>query len=148
MYGLKQAVRLACDKLIKILAPFGYAPCKHAPNLWSHESKPTKFCLCVDDFGIKYFNKTDLNHLINALKSAYEITDDLSGSKFCGLTLDWNYEQGHVDISMPNYVVSALEKLNHPTPTKTQDAPHPWIPKQYGKQSHLTSPDISPFITS
>ena len=148
MYGLRQAAIYAYKYLQTTLQPFGYFPILGTVGMWKHHTRPIHFCLCIDDFGIKYFNKTDLNHLINALKSAYEITDDLSGSKFCGLTLDWNYEQGHVDISMPNYVVSALEKLNHPTPTKTQDAPHPWIPKQYGKQSHLTSPDISPFITS
>ena len=48
---------------------------------------------------------------MTALQSEYEITFDRSGSKFCGLQLDWNYSQGFVDISMPDYVIEALEKL-------------------------------------
>ena len=79
MYGLKQAACLARDKLITHLANYGYAPTKHAPNIWSHHTRPTKFCLCVDDFGVKYFNKDDLDHLINALKTAYDITIGISG---------------------------------------------------------------------
>ena len=111
MYCLKQAARLARDQPIKTLAPFGYHPCKHAPNLWTHTSRPTKFCLCVDDFGIKHYTEDDLTHLLSALQSAYETAVDCSGSKFCGLNLNWNYNDGHVDISMPKYVISALENL-------------------------------------
>ena len=52
MYGLKQAAKLARDQLIKTLAPFGYHPTQHSPNIWQHTNRKTKFCLCVDDFGI------------------------------------------------------------------------------------------------
>ena len=55
LYGLKQAAKLAREQLIKHLEPYGYSPTKQAPNIWAHKTKPTKFCLCVDDFGIKYF---------------------------------------------------------------------------------------------
>ena len=82
----------------------GYHPSKHAPNIWYHDTRLTKFYSCVDDFGIKYFTNKDANHLINALKQAYEITLDKEGNKFCGLKLEWNYAQGHVDVSMPKYV--------------------------------------------
>ena len=30
------------------------------------------------------------------------------------MTLNWNYQDGYVDISMPNYVMNALSTLNHP----------------------------------
>ena len=59
IYGLKQAAKLANEKLIKDLAHFGYFPDPLAPNLWSHKTRPTKFCLCVDDFGVKYFDKEE-----------------------------------------------------------------------------------------
>ena len=35
-----------------------------------------KSWLCLDDFGIAYFNQDDDNHLLTALKSAYEIIVD------------------------------------------------------------------------
>ena len=54
MYGLKQAAILAYTKLISILKPFGYHPIPHTVGMWQHKTRKTKFCLCVDDFGIKY----------------------------------------------------------------------------------------------
>ena len=70
-----------------------------------------KICLCVDNFGVKCFNQTDKTHLIDALKSKYEITVDETGKNFCGLTLDWNYVQGYVDVSMPDFVRDTLKKI-------------------------------------
>ena len=52
MYGLKQAARLAIDQLVEHLKPFGYFLSKYAPNIWTHETRLTKFGLCVDDFGV------------------------------------------------------------------------------------------------
>ena len=93
MYGLKQAAKLARDQLIKTLAPFGYHPTTQSHNIWEHTTRRTKFCLCVDDFGIKYFSQEDAEHLLNALKSAYEITVDRQGKCFYSLALDWDYTQ-------------------------------------------------------
>ena len=87
MYGLKQAARLAYDKLKEHLAKYGYFPDKLAQNIWYHETKRTKFCLCVDDFGVQYFSKEDITHLINALQDKYMITTDFSGKNFCGLDI-------------------------------------------------------------
>ena len=55
--GLKQAARLARNQLINHLKPFGYSPSIHVPNIWKHNTQPTKFCLCVDDFGVILFQK-------------------------------------------------------------------------------------------
>ena len=80
--------------------------------------------MCVDDFGVKFFNKQDADHLINALKD-YKLTIDWSGQNYCGLRLTWDYQNGWVDIEMPNYIVSkTLEKLEHPQPKKPPKAPH------------------------
>ena len=65
MYGLKQAALLAYNKLVQHLAPHGYRPVPHSRGLWTHDIRPTSFCLCVDDFGIKYFTKNDANHLLD-----------------------------------------------------------------------------------
>ena len=137
MYGLKQAALLAYKKLVTHLRPFGYAPVPCSLSLWHHVSRPTKFALCVDDFGIKYFCKADADHLLNSLRRSFEITVDWDGKNYCGLNIEWNYPAGHVTISMPKYVPSMLKRLNHLPPKKPQFAPHPWTKINYGQRQQF-----------
>ena len=73
-------------------------------NIWKHRSRPTKFSLYVDDFGIKYYSKTDAEHLLTSLQKHYKITTDWTGTNYLGFTIDWNYKAGWVEISMPGYI--------------------------------------------
>ena len=82
MYGLRQAARLAWAALIKNLAEDGYTHDRFFPNIWRHTTRPTVFCLCVDDFGVKYYSKEDANHLSNSLRRHYDITIDEKGDFF------------------------------------------------------------------
>ena len=124
MCGLKQAAILAYNHLVKNLEPHGYFPIPHTTGLWRHKCRKTTFCLCVDDFGVKYFNQDDANHLIQALQSNYKISTDWSGKHCCGLTFDWDYDQkGFVDVSMPKYVPKLLQRYQHPTPKRPQFTP-------------------------
>ena len=141
MYGLKQAARLAYDLLKIRLAKHGYRPCRNNINIWTHETRPTKFCLCVDDFGIQYFSKADANHLLNALQEHYSVSTDWEGQHFCGLTLDWNYKDGWVDISMPGYIARVLHKFQHKPPHRPQHAPHTWTSPVYGRKRQYALPD-------
>ena len=93
----------------------------------------TTFTLAVDDFGIKHFNQDDLDQLLNALKTNYTILEDPTGSHYCGLQIDWNYDKKYVDISMPGYIAKTLHKFQRPTPKKPQYAPHAWINPTYGQ---------------
>ena len=68
MYGLKQAAILDYDNLVKNLQPYGQKNITHTPVLWKNETKPITFCLCVEDVGIKYSNKSDVNHLLQSSK--------------------------------------------------------------------------------
>ena len=141
MYGLKQASILAYQHLVNNLAPHGYTPCKYSLGLWTHTTRPTKFCLCVDDFGVKYFSKDDADHLLSSLRSSgFTVSTDWSGKNYCGLTLDWNYKDGYVDISMPKYVSAALLKFQHQTPARPCHAPHKWTHPAYVKQTQLAPP--------
>ncbi len=76
MYGLKQVAILAYNQLKTNLALHGYFPIPHMVGMWKHSTRKTKFCLCVDDFGIQYHSKEDADHLINALQEFYKITID------------------------------------------------------------------------
>ena len=75
-----------------------------------------KNCLCVDDFGVKYFTKDDANNLLAYLKNHYSISTDWEGYNCLDLKIYWNYSEEYVDISMPEYVKKALDTLKHPKP--------------------------------
>jgi hypothetical protein len=134
MPGLKQAGIIANKRLQTHLAKYGYAPAERTPALWTHHTRPITFALVVDDFGIKYVGKHHADHLINAVKDLYGVSLDWTGSLYCGLTLQWDYRQRTVDVSMPGYVAAALHKFQHPPPIKAQDAPHAWNKPVYGSK--------------
>jgi hypothetical protein len=146
MYGLKQAALLAYQHLVKQLAPYGYRPCPYTTGLWKHDTRPTKFCLCVDDFGVKYFSKNDADHLLDALRANYKISVDWAGNNYCGLVINWNYAKNYVDISMPGYVANTLARLQHRSPARPQFAPHQWTQPAYGQKLQLAPIDESPSL--
>jgi hypothetical protein len=132
MYGLPQAGILANQLLEKCLAIKGYYQCQHTPGLWHHVRQNIKFCLVVDNFGIKVTNIHDMDHLINALKEHYTKAINMTGSLFCGIHLTWNYMLGHIDCHMPRYINKTLTKYQHPKPVSPQHAPYKAAPIQYG----------------
>eukprot|EP00957_Ditylum_brightwellii_P011867 894302-Ditylum_brightwellii.AAC.1 len=139
MYGLPQAGKIANDQLIKHLAKFGYSPAQHTPVLWKHKDRDISFCLVVDDFGIKYTNKNNLQHLIRVLQQLYTITIDRNINLFCGITLRWDYENQTVDLSRPGYIRAALEWFKHPIALSPEHAPHAYVQSQY-----KTGPQMAP----
>jgi hypothetical protein len=95
MYGLPQAGILTNKLLKKHLAKHAYYEQPHTPGLWKHESHQIWFNLAVDNLGIKYIGKDNLQHLYNALwKEAYDIAKDRAGKLYCGINLKWNYDNG------------------------------------------------------
>ena len=88
IYGLKEAGKLANNDLVKRLAEHGYRPAKLTVGLFKHISRPITFTLVTDDFGVKYVNKRDADHLIEALQQHYDITTDWEGKKYIGIDLD------------------------------------------------------------
>ena len=109
MYGLKQAGLIAWEQLVSNLAPHSYHPVTHSTGLWIHEPTNTLFTLVVDDFGIKYTNCEHAQHLFDTLRKYYTISVDWSSSKYCGLSLDWNYDEKWVNVSIPGFVGKAQE---------------------------------------
>jgi hypothetical protein len=88
--------------------------------------------LVVDDFGVKYINKTDVNPLIQALKQDYEIEEDWEGTRYLGITLDWDHKKRKVHLSMPGYVERALALFGHLIPKILQHQPHKHTVPTYG----------------
>ncbi len=58
MYGLPQAGIIAQDLLTKHLHKAGYHQSTITPGYWQHDCCSISFTLIVDNFGVKYMNKT------------------------------------------------------------------------------------------
>ena len=135
MYGLPQSGILANKLLKERLEVHGYHEVEHTPGLFYHETRPIWFTLVVDDFGVKYVGKRHAEHLMKVLSEFYEMEEDWLGKLYCGITLDWNYEKGYVDTSMPNYVAKQLTRYRHKAPKRPQNCPYDPPPRVYGKKS-------------
>ena len=64
---------------------------------------------------------------------------DRTATQYLGLTLEWNYKQGYVDISMPDYVTKAMTRFQHSFPSKFQPSPFPWTTPHYGAKTQFTA---------
>ena len=69
------------------LQAFGYHESKITPGLFKHETRDISFTLVVDDFGIKWINKEDLNHLIQCLELKYDMKVDMDAKQYVGIDL-------------------------------------------------------------
>ena len=141
MYGLPQAGILAQELLEQRLNQHGYSQSKLTPGFWTHEWRPICFTLVVDDFGVKYEGKEHADHLISAVRENYDLTTDWEGTRYLGLTFDWDYDKREVHLSMPDYIPDALKRFKHERPTKRQDAPHPHVPITYGAKQQYAPMD-------
>ena len=101
----------------------------HTLGLWRHIFHPVQFTLVVDNFGVKFVGVEQLWHLVESLKKFYEIVLDPTGSKYCGITLKWDYKNRTVDLSLPNYVPTKLKEFGQPNPLRPQHAPHKAPPR-------------------
>jgi hypothetical protein len=88
----------------------------------------------VEDFGVHYVGGKHAQHLSDALKTDYTVSNDWTCGLFCDITLKWDYANKHVDLSMPGYIEDALHKFQHPIPKRPQYAPHNWTVPDYGRR--------------
>ena len=142
MYGLQQAERLANEHLKKQLKPFGFYECKHTPGLWRHTTRPIVFTLWVDDFGVQYNNKKDVDYLLDALTCCkYKYKPDWMGTQYCGMTIEWDYKARTCTISVPGYIEKVLIRFQHQKPTRQQHSPFPAPAVRYGKSAQELAPE-------
>ncbi len=145
MYGLLQAGIITQELLEKRLAEYGYHQSKIINGFWKHKTRPICFALVINDFTVKYVNKEDAEHLINAIKKYYPMTVDKEATKYIGLTIEWDYTNRKAHIHMPGYLEKALTRFNHKTPDKLQSSPHPHaIPQYRTKTQYEKDKDIPP----
>jgi hypothetical protein len=140
VWGLPQVGILANKCLCMKLAQFGYSKCVNTPNLWYHEMRPITFTLVMDDFGVKYIDKANVDHLIASIKKMYTLTKDWTGNLYCGIILRWDYKKRTVDILIPGYIQKKLQEYEHIHPKKPQHCPYLPEPKQFGSKAQWPLP--------
>ena len=147
MYGLPQSGRLANKLLEKRLNKHGYYQSKLVPGLWKHETRRVQFTLVVDDFGVKYERKEDAEHLMKTLKRHYTVSEDWTGKRYIGITLDWDYNKQEVHLIMPGFVSKALKQFQHNKPQKRQDSPFQYTEPTYGaKKQYAQKASTAPAL--
>eukprot|EP00804_Cyclotella_cryptica_P029536 CCRYP_020583-RA/>CCRYP_020583-RA protein AED:0.35 eAED:0.26 QI:0/-1/0/1/-1/1/1/0/1386 len=140
VYGLPMAGALANKLLRKRLAPHGYYEVTHTPGLWRHVTRPISFTLVVDDFGVKYEGQEHAQHLVDTLKKYYKLAEDWTGDLYCGIALDWDYNNRTLDITMPGYIDKVLQRFEHKSPEKPQHCPYQPTPRKYGTAAQAPIP--------
>ena len=75
------------------------------------------------------------------LEDLYKVPNEWTRSLYLGLTLDWKYDKGHVNMSMSGYIAKMLHKFNLPKPTITQLSPYAHTKLNYGEKIQLTAPE-------
>ena len=76
----------------------------------------------VEDFGVKYVGEKHSLYLKQTLKENYKFTIEWDGTRYIGITLDWDYKRIQVHLSLPRYTDKALKKFNH-TRRKKENQP-------------------------
>ena len=85
MYGLAQAGLLAQERLFETLAQNGYTSIMPTnPCIFKHCERDIFFSLVVDDFGVKYKSREDVEHLLGVLQTKYVAKSDWQGSSYVG----------------------------------------------------------------
>ena len=146
MYGLPHAGIIAQKLLKERLEKHEYTQSDMMPIFWKHETRPISFTLLVDDFGVKYVGKEHADLFIDALKEHYTVAEDWEGTKYGGITLDWDYKKRQVHLSMPGYVNEALTQFQHEM-RKLKDQPHKHAVPVFGATiQYAKLADTSPLL--
>ena len=74
-------------------------------GLWRHVTRPVQSSFIVNNFGVKCVGEKYAKYLMNPIRSeSNDLSIDKTGSRYCGITLEWGYEVRTLTISMPGYV--------------------------------------------
>lgn len=113
IYGLKQAGLLAQQRLVQHLSKHDFFPISAiSPCIFKHKTRNIVFSLVVDDFGVKFKAKEDVEELLRVLRLLYVVKEDWTGSAYVGFKIQHDHNKGTLSISMPNYIKDAAERFH------------------------------------
>ena len=75
-YGLKQSGKIAHDDLVAHLEKFEYHKAPRTEGFFVHHTQNTSLTLVVNNFGIKYTNKQEVDHPIASVRAKYPFKAD------------------------------------------------------------------------
>lgn len=67
------------------------------------------------------------------------------GDKYCGITLDWDYDARKVHLSIPEYCLETLQQCRHKCTKKDQQHQHT-VPMYDVAIQYAKNPDTSPIL--
>jgi len=145
MYGHPVAGRVANADLVTHLRQHDYIQDPNIPSFFKHKTNLVSFTLVVDDFGIKYTGMDTLDDLIRVLRLKYEIKIDLTGKKYVGISIDWDYTSNKFTTDMPAYIPDTLARFQPDGPRKKTKTPGIYVPPNYmSPNTHATADDSPP----
>ena len=147
MYGLKESGRIANEDIVDHLGAHGYHESKFTTGLFRHTDKDITFTLVVDDLGIKWSQKADLDHLMTTLEKKYEMKIDMDAKQYVGINLKWDYHQRTLICSMDDYIDTALQELQHVMPKQHYKSPSKHIQPVYGAKIQYVEEDNTPALS-
>ena len=68
---------------------------------------------------------------MDIINQHYKFTVDNKGTQYLGITLEWDYNNRMVRLSMPGYVPKALKWFGHEPPPRLQEQPYQCFPTNY-----------------
>jgi hypothetical protein len=148
MYGHPVAGRIANADLVEHLGQHGYIQDPNIPSFFENAINQVSFTLVVDDFGIKYTGADTLKDLIRVLELRYIIKVDMSGKKYVGIRLDWDYVANTVTLDMPTTVPDAIARFLPDGPRKKTRTPGIYVPPNYLSPDMSATVDESPPATA
>ena len=137
LYGHPASGRLSFLKLKGILEEGGFYEDLEVDCLFKHRTRNIMFTLIVDDMGIKYAKQEDLDYLVSIIEPHWKLKVDLTGSKFIGMHLAWQYDRPvpRVIIYNPTVVRDALARFAPGKKMRGASTPSPYTQPVYGKRT-------------
>jgi hypothetical protein len=134
MYGFAQAGYISQKRLFAHLESKGFHQSKHVPCLFRHDTYDVTFVVVVDDFAVKYSDKSHVQYLIDSLQELYELTIDWDGKKYLGFTIEFDDTMKTVSLSMmPDYIPKQLQRFFPGQVVPGSPVLAVYIPPKYGK---------------
>ena len=102
--------------------------------------------MAVVDFGIKYTNQADVDHLINTFQEKYPFKVDWEAKQYIGIDLKWDYKLQELRTSMEGFVEQALKEFKHSTPKQQYKGSSHIDQPKYGQTVQYVKVDTSPSL--
>ena len=79
--------------------------------------------LVVGDLAVKYVGKKHAEYLLTCTLIYYPVSVEWTVELYYGVSLDWDYKNKHVTLSIPGYMESDMHEYQQKSPTIPHHVP-------------------------